>query len=216
MCNQFGVSSDITGKPNGSPTTFKVLQAVITTVAVIYPLSLLKKMSALRYFSILSIVSILYTLIVLLIEMPEYSMKYYKPESSDPRNHILYFNVDLSFFGSASLTFFSYTCQGSLLPIYSELVRPNEKRMMKVVGRSLFIDCLFYAAIGLTGYFSTYGFTPDLVIARESLYKHDFAMSISCLAVIIVVIVSSPANFFPFKNSINYIVTKQNTISNKV
>jgi len=43
---------------------FKVLQAVITTVALILPLSLAKSMSALRYISLVSIGAIFYTLLV--------------------------------------------------------------------------------------------------------------------------------------------------------
>jgi len=89
---------------------------------------------------------------------------------------------------------------------------------MKVIGRSLLIDCLFYSLIALAGYFSTYGRTPDLVIARHPLpgVKTDTAMTIACLAVIIVVITSSPANYFPFKNTINFMLYGKDEISTKV
>lgn len=63
-CNNFGVSKDITGEPDSGITLFKTLQAIITTVCFILPLSLLKSMSALRYISLVSIGSIVYTLIV--------------------------------------------------------------------------------------------------------------------------------------------------------
>lgn len=88
---------------------------------------------------------------------------------------------------------------------------------MKVIGRSLFIDCLFYCSIALVGYFSTYDATTDLVIARKlpGLDK-DYAMTISCIAVIMVVLVSSPANYFPFKNTINYMITGLPEVSNRM
>ena len=63
-CNNFGLSTEITGDKDSGVTLFKALQAVITTVAIIFPLSLAKSMSALRYISIVSICAILYTLIV--------------------------------------------------------------------------------------------------------------------------------------------------------
>ena len=88
--------------------------------------------------------------------------------------------------------------------------------MMKVIGRSLFVDCLFYCSIALVGYFSTFSCTPDLVIARPSLYTHDYAMTIACLAVILVVLVSSPANYFPFKNTLYYMIYNDNDISTKL
>lgn len=120
---------------------------------------------------------------------------------------ISYFALNLDFFNGCSITFFSFTCQASILPIFSELVNPNEKRMMKVIGRSLLIDCLFYCSIALVGYFSTLESTPDLVIARPQIDGKDYFMTLSCLAVILVVLVSSPANYFPFKNTLNYMIT---------
>ena len=60
------MSKDITGEPGSGITLFKSLQAIITTVCFIFPLSLAKNMSALRYISLVSIASIVYTLIVII------------------------------------------------------------------------------------------------------------------------------------------------------
>ena len=148
----------------------------------------------------------------MLVEMPEYWADFYNPATFS------YFDVNLNFFSGCSITFFSFTCQASILPIYSELVNPNERRMMKVIGRSLLIDTIFYCSIALVGYFSTFDQTPDLVIARPlpSGWKNDYAMTISCLAVILVVLVSSPANYFPFKNTVSFMITGQLDVSNKM
>jgi amino acid permease len=212
-CNNFGVSTDITGTAGGTDITlFKVIQAVTTTVVFIFPLSLAKSMSALRYISLVSIGAIIYTLIVMLVELP----KYYDYFHNKLGEEISYFKMNLDFFNGCSITFFSFTCQASILPIYSELVNPNEKRMMKVIGRSLVIDCLFYCAIALVGYFSTLDSTPDLVIARPQIDGKDYFMTLSCIAVILVVLVSSPANYFPFKNTLNYMMTGNLEVSNKM
>jgi amino acid permease len=125
--------------------------------------------------------------------------------------------MDINFFSGCSITFFSFTCQASILPIYSELVNPNEKRMMKVIGRSLLIDCVFYCSIALVGYFSTLGLTPELVITRNPVDgSKDYWMTVSDIAVILVVLVSSPANYFPFKNTLNYMITGKLEVSNKM
>lgn len=146
----------------------------------------------------------------MLIELPEYYSKFRKISS------VSYFDLNINFFKSSSITFFSFTCHASVLPIYSELVNPNEKRMMKVVTRSVVVDCLFYCSIALVGYFSTLDFTPDLVIAREKLFEHDYAMTISNIAIIIVVLVSSPANYFPFKNTLNYMLNDGREMTQKL
>jgi len=147
----------------------------------------------------------------MLIELPEYAHYYFNAKTFS------YFHVGKEFFSGCSITFFSFTCQASILPIYSELVNPNERRMMKVIGRSLIIDTIFYCSIALVGYFSTYDHTPDLVIARTLPgWEHDYSMTIACIAVILVVLVSSPANYFPFKNTVNYMITGNLQVSNKM
>jgi hypothetical protein len=57
------------------------------------------------------------------------------------------------------------------------------------------------------------------VIARPSLINGgktpDYAMTVSCIAVILVVLVSSPANYFPFKNTLNYMINGTTEVSTK-
>ena len=75
--------------------------------------------------------------------------------------------IDWNFFTVASITFFAYNCNVQLLPIYSEFVNPNERRIKKVVARSISIDVLFYTTIAVTGYFSKYNKTPKIVLDRS-------------------------------------------------
>mmetsp|Transcript_9979 Transcript_9979/g.7506 ORF Transcript_9979/g.7506 Transcript_9979/m.7506 type:complete len:261 (+) Transcript_9979:707-1489(+) len=163
-------------------------------------------MSFLRYISLVSIVSIIYIFIVMLVELPQYWKEYYSPEEID------YFLINWNFFVGASITFFSYTCQASIIPIYSELVAPNKRRMMKIIGRSLAIDCALFWLVALVGYFSTFSATPQVVISRIPLTDPDYAITVGCIGVIIVVLISSPANFFPFKNTLNFIIYNSNEI----
>lgn len=85
---------------------FKVIQAVVTTLFLIFPLSLAKSMSALRYISLVSIGSILYTLIVMLAEVGPYFNHYHNQKGDE----IHYAIWDWEFFNGASITFFSFTC----------------------------------------------------------------------------------------------------------
>jgi amino acid permease len=105
-CNNFGVPKDITGDVGQGITIFKVVQAVVTTLFLIFPLSLAKSMSALRYISLVSIGSILYTLIVMLVEVGPYYNLYHNQKGEE----IHYAIWDWEFFNGASITFFSFTC----------------------------------------------------------------------------------------------------------
>ena len=41
-----------------------------------------------------------------------------------------------------------------MLPIYSELYKPNYRRIKKVINRALIVDLLFYGIVAIAGYSS--------------------------------------------------------------
>lgn len=74
------------------------------------------------------------------------------------------FKFDMNILTSFSLVFFAYTCQMAILPVYSELVNPNYRRISKVINRALAVDVTFYLIIASAGYFSMFNATSDVVI----------------------------------------------------
>ena len=75
------------------------------------------------------------------------------------------------------------------MPIYSELINPNLKRIQKVITRSVGVDVGFYLTIALCGYFSTYNFTNHIVLERAPLNEGstDYAILIAMVSIIIVI-----------------------------
>jgi len=111
--------------------------------------------------------------------------------------------LDWNFLQACSMTFFAYTFQVQLLPIYSELVRPSYKRIKKVVVYSLFTDFLVYAVVSTAGYFSTYNYTNPIVIYRPALpsYDPDYTMILCAVGILIVMISSYPCNYNPWRQA---------------
>jgi amino acid permease len=189
------------------------MQAAPTALLVLFPLSLIRDMSGFRHISVVSIFALIYTGIVLISELPEYIKAY----RGDPDVEIQYACFDWNFFTGASITFFAYTCHVQLLPIYSELVNPNERRIKKVVGRSVFIDVLFYISIALAGYFSTYNKTPKIVLDR-SLPGDDTPdpfLMVAQLGIMLVLFVAVPVNYNPFRNQVFYVFFGRDNFSQK-
>mmetsp|Transcript_3214 Transcript_3214/g.5357 ORF Transcript_3214/g.5357 Transcript_3214/m.5357 type:complete len:351 (+) Transcript_3214:71-1123(+) len=141
---QFDSTVDIESK------ALSAYQAIPTTFILLFPLSMKRDMSAFRYISLASIGALLYTGVVLLVELPAY----YKEFSQ--QSEIVPAYWDLNIFVGCSMTFFAYTCQIQLLPIYSELVNPEKKRIYKVINRAIFVDVAFYMSIAVAGYFSQF------------------------------------------------------------
>ena len=127
---------------------------------ILLPLSLKKDMSDLAIMGIVSVGALLYTLLVLVIEMP-----FYWKEYRHAKQTVMHaFKFDMNILTSFSLVFFAYTCQMAILPVYSELVNPNYRRISKVINRALAVDVTFYLIIASAGYFSMFNATSDVVI----------------------------------------------------
>jgi len=101
VCDQLGADKNFT-----ESTEFLAMINIPIAAFVLFPMSLIKDMSGLRYVSIASIVALIYMGIVLLIELPAYFHLNYIV------NHepIVWAKIDLNIFGGAAITFFAYTC----------------------------------------------------------------------------------------------------------
>ena len=108
---------------------------------------------------------------------------------------------DFNIFTGASMTFFAYTCQVQMLPIYSELVNPSYKRMKKVIQRSIATDFLFYLVIAVAGYLSQFNSTAQIVLERPGLpgSDTDYALLIAVVSVMACIMVAFPVNYNPFR-----------------
>lgn len=182
-------------------------------ICFLIPISLLRDLTALAFVSMLSLLSLAYTCILMFVELPYYNAEYRaKPDFVEQ-----FFVVDWNFFTAASMCFFAFTCQMQLIPIYSELVRPSYKRMSKVVTRSLTIDFLFYTAICSAGYFSTYNYSNQIIIARPPLpnFDPDYCMIVASAALCVVLCAAFPCNYNPWRNQFFTLIMKTPNYSNK-
>lgn len=103
--NFLGVSPSITGPVENSPTTFKVVQAMLVCTFILFPLSLTKRMSGLRYIALLSVVSMLFVATLIIFELPMYIDKYHNRDDTE----IVLANFNFYFFNGCGVIFFSLT-----------------------------------------------------------------------------------------------------------
>jgi amino acid permease len=68
------------------------------------------------------------------------------------------------------------------------------------------VDFGFYFVIAFCGYFSTFQLTDAIVLERDPTpvfhEKHDYFMVVSVIAILLVIFVSEPVNYNPFRNQI--------------
>jgi len=192
---------------------FRAYVGIPAAAFCFFPLSLLRDMSSLSYASFVALVALFYTLLVLVVECPFfYQLNHDKP---DYESHAFIFDLNLPV--AASITFFSFTCQLQLLPIFSELVKPNYTRIKKVVIRALVIDYFFYVIMACAGYFSTFNFTRSIVMDRDDLPGNspDYWMLVAVVSISSLMFASLPVNYNPWRNQF-FMLWKGNTsFSNK-
>lgn len=87
-----------------------------------------------------------------------------------------------------------------MLPIYSELVNPVYRRVVKVIDRAIAVDLSFYATIAIAGYLSSFDQTRPIVLERDRIGPNvDVAILIAILLVIGSILVAFPVAFNPFR-----------------
>ena len=181
---------------------FRCLVNIPFSVAVLFPLSVQRDMSSLRYAGVASVAAMTYTLIVLCVEMPWY----YQMNKDSATIHMV--KIDANIFSSFSITFFAFNCQMSLLPIYSELVAPSYRRIKKVVYRALTVDAIFYFFVAGAGYLSTFNATSPVVIERDALpgFNPDYVCLVGAVFICVIICAAFPAQYNPCRNQFFYLV----------
>lgn len=88
------------------------------------------------------------------------------------------------------------------MPVYSELIRPNYRRIKKIIHRAILVDFAFYMTIAVAGYFSMFNATGDIVIQRVPLpnYNPDYTSLAAAVAICVVLFAAFPSNYNPCRN----------------
>ena len=76
--NAFGVPKDVTGDPYEGLSWFKTIQAIVTSSCILGPLSLGRDMASFKNLAILALSCLIFTILVVVIELPFYETFYDK------------------------------------------------------------------------------------------------------------------------------------------
>jgi amino acid permease len=88
---------------------------------------------------------------------------------TDFQAHFTLVTLDWRVVDSMTFIIFAFDANSVIPVIYSELSRPSQPRMFKVIDRSLLVCFLIYAVLGVCGYFSYIDSMPQLVTDRNPL-----------------------------------------------
>jgi len=198
---------------------------LIMTWCVIYPLSLLRSMGALRFTSLLGITCSTYLAILITVEYfvlcngrekelngtSEIHSCFWKSTKLPNHAYINYtdmWSFTKSFLVCFPLFVFAYTAQQYMLPIYAELQQKKRVRMQKVLQRSSYIILFVYVASSSFGYLTFLDGACGNILLND--YKESPGAIIAAIAISTSMILTQPITTFTWRSFFCDFVWKMN------
>lgn len=204
MISYFAISVFDVGHAFFDKQWVKIVFMQCTTILLVLPLALQKDMSKMRFSTVLGISCLAVVSVVILSEL--YSYLSYNLDQPDVKINVyditVGFTHDLKFFSGFATIFFSYSCHYGAFPVYNMLGNNNDRRIKKVLRRSIILDASFYLIVGISGYLTWPRDTPALIIERKALDgSKDIVMSICRIFVAGMLICKIPVNYNSLRQS---------------
>ncbi|KDO31736.1 hypothetical protein SPRG_03656 [Saprolegnia parasitica CBS 223.65] len=168
----------------------------------VYPLSLFRSLSSLRFSSLFSILCIVFLTITVVVKYFQFAHLGFAPDFWYQCEHLTMFNFKPSrILTAVPLVVFAYTCHPNVLPIYLQLKRRSSPRMYKVARRSLGVASLVYLALSVFAVFTFGDQTRSNFLEND--YHGDAAIIAGCIFLGVSIVVTTPLYIHTLRNCIN-------------
>uniref|UniRef100_A0A8C8JBR0 Amino acid transporter transmembrane domain-containing protein n=1 Tax=Oncorhynchus tshawytscha TaxID=74940 RepID=A0A8C8JBR0_ONCTS len=186
---------------------------IMVSISVILPLALMKQLGYLGYtsgFSLSCMVFFLSAVIYKKFQIPcpfeEFSAANHTVDDSHCGAKI---SLGVCVFPSQTaytipILAFAFVCHPEVLPIYTELRNPSQRRMQHVSNLSILVMYTMYFLAALFGYLTFYGKTePELLHTYSRIDPYDTLILCVRLAVLTAVTLTVPIVLFPVRSALN-------------
>jgi amino acid permease len=172
------------------PYVVRCIVMIAANVLIITPLGLIRKLTSLRFMSLVSCIVVVFIVLLVMFQFPYYA------KQNEYENNTNWFNLNLSILSSFNVCFYSFSCHNNVTQVYDELNNKNLRRMNKVAFRSLFIILIAYVFLAIFGYLSTLESTPSLFIIRQppKSISSDWLMVTARILMLLTLIIASAIN----------------------
>lgn len=166
---------------------------VTVSMAIVGPLSFLRKLDSLKYTSVVALVSVGYLVVIVIIH-------YFIGDTLDQRGPVRIIEPQsfLSVISALPVVVFAFTCHQNMFSVLNELTYISESRVRKIIGLSVGTAAIFYMAVGLCGYLS-FGENVGGNIIGE--YNFSVFSTIGRIAIVLLVVFSYPLQCHPCRIS---------------
>ena len=184
----------------------KVRMIVCFTICymILFPLCLTKTLSKMRFASTFGVLCQMLMTFIILVQFPSfyYHNIHQRKQNINFSDIKLGFGKNMELFQSITTIIYAFECHSGLFPVLSNLQKPSRIRVQKVFKNAILIDVISCMIIALSGYLSQPFNTPELIIERHTIYKHDILMITGLILFVFTLITKVGANYNGFRITI--------------
>ena len=171
---------------------------------ILFPLCLTKTLSKMRFASTFGVLCQILMIFIILVQFPSfyYHNIHQRKQNINFSDIKLGFGKNLEFFQSITTIIYAFECHSGLFSVLSNLQKPSRIRVQKVFKNAILIDVISCMIIALSGYLSQPFNTPELIIERHTIYKHDILMITGLILFVFTLITKVGANYNGFRITI--------------
>lgn len=145
---------------------------------LLLPLALLRDISKLRFSTVFGLFCFAIVTIVIICQLPFYMGEYTESTTIHSFDLSRSFDSHLYFFRAFGTLIFTMNCHIGIYPVYDKLYNNSERRVNKVILRSVVLDSVFFLLVGIAGYLTQPTLTPPIILNRLTIGHSDIIMTI--------------------------------------
>jgi amino acid permease len=130
---------------------------------VLFPLSMLSTVGALKYTSVIALGGIMFLVVCILVK---FASNVGAALSDEDDKFLSYFNWGSGIFASIPILTFAFSMHMQLFIVWSELEKPTPRRITRIVLLSIVICGCVYAAVGAFGYLTFFDLTHNNILVN--------------------------------------------------
>ncbi|KAI0343286.1 vacuolar amino acid transporter 5 [Trametopsis cervina] len=164
-------------------------------MAILIPLSFLRKLDSLRHTSYIALFSVAYLVVIVV------SCYFFPIKGTQERGEVHLIKFSSNFVSTFPVQVFAYTCAQNLFPIFNEIHKNTQQRMNIVIGTSIGGAAVIYEIIAIFGYLTFGSKVGANIIAMYP--STSLFIAFGQLAIAILVMFSYPLQVHPCRNCLD-------------
>uniref|UniRef100_A0A060TC86 ARAD1B21538p n=1 Tax=Blastobotrys adeninivorans TaxID=409370 RepID=A0A060TC86_BLAAD len=171
---------------------------VTITMAIVGPLSYLRKLDSLKYTSIVALASVGYLVIIVIGH-------FLVGDTLGNRGEVRLIepNSAVSVLSALPIIVFAFTCHQNMFSVLNELHDQSVKTVSTMISGSIGTAGFLYMLVGLCGYFS---FGDNVGGNIIQMYPYSIFSTIGRIAIVVLVLFSYPLQCHPCRASVNHVL----------